>query len=211
MKNFFYKVNDKEYEVIVTHKRIKNIHYRFKDDKFYISCHPFVGRHTLINGLNQFGEGLIKRSSKEKPIGDNYIYLFGEKYIINTSGKLSLSSYKEINYKNHDDLLKKLKPIFKDIITQRVRYYEGLMNVPSYTINVRNMTSRYGSNSKYSKNINFAFTLIHYSFAIIDSVVVHELAHILVFNHSKKFYDVVYKYYPNYDSCHTKLRKGVFK
>ena len=211
MKNFFYKVNDKEYEVIVTHKRIKNIHYRFKDDKFYISCHPFVGRHTLINGLNQFGEGLIRRSSKEKPIGDNYIYLFGEKYIINTSGKLSLSGYKEINYKNHDDLLKKLKPIFKDIITQRVRYYEGLMNVPSYTINVRNMTSRYGSNSKYSKNINFAFTLIHYSFAIIDSVVVHELAHILVFNHSKKFYDVVYKYYPDYDSCHTKLRKGVFK
>lgn len=211
MKNFFYKVNDKEYEVIVTHKRIKNIHYRFKDDKFYISCHPFVGRHTLINGLNQFGESLIKRSSKEKPIGDNYIYLFGEKYIINTSGKLLLSGYKEINYKNHDDLLKKLKPIFKDIITQRVRYYEGLMNVPSYTINVRNMTSRYGSNSKYSKNINFAFTLIHYSFAIIDSVVVHELAHILVFNHSKKFYDVVYKYYPDYDTCHTKLRKGVFK
>ena len=42
-------------------------------------------------------------------------------------------------------------------------------------------------------------------------VCVHELAHILVYDHSKEFYDVVYKYYPNYKECHTKLRKGEFK
>ena len=211
MKNFFYRVNDKEYEVVITHKRIKNIHYRFKDGKFYVSCHPWTLKHSVVGGLDKFGVSLIKRSSKENPIGDDYIYIFGEKHIINQSGKLTVTGYKEINYKDHDDLLKKLKPIFKDIVTKRVRYYEKKMGVPSYTVGIRNMTSRYGSNSKRTKNINFAFMLIHYSFDIIDSVIVHELAHILVFNHSEKFYDVVYKYYPNYDACHTKLRKGEFK
>ena len=89
--------------------------------------------------------------------------------------------------------------------------YENKMNLPSYRISVRNMTTRYGSNSLRSKHITFALVLVHYSTEIIDSVIVHELAHIKEFNHSQKFYDVVYKYYPNYDECHAKLRKGIYK
>ena len=85
------------------------------------------------------------------------------------------------------------------------------MNRPSYRITIRKMTSRYGSNSKTSKHITFATILLHYSLPIIDSVVVHELAHIEVFDHSKKFYDVVYKYCPDYDVLHKKLRKGEYK
>ena len=212
MKNFFYKVNDKEYEVVVTVKRMKNIHYRFKDDKFYISCPRFTTQRQLLMGLNRFGESLIKRvNSKGQAIGDDYIYLFGDKIIINQSGTLKVGDYPIIKYNNHEDLLIKLKPIFLKIVTERVRYYEKMMNVPSYRITVRKMSSRYGSNSKSSKHITLAMSLIHYSIPIIDSVIVHELAHIKVYNHSKEFYDVVYKYFPDYENCHTKLRKGIFK
>lgn len=211
MKNFFYKVNDREYEVEIIHKMIKNNHYRFKNGKFVVSCHPWTSKATIVAGLDRFAEKLIKANSKESPLGDDYIYLFGDKYIINQSGKIRLTDYPEIVYKNHEELLKKLKPIFLDIVTKRVRYYEKVMGLPSYQVSVRNMTSRYGSNSKHTKRLNFAFQLIHYSTPILDSVIVHELAHIKVFNHSKQFYDVVYKYYPEYKVCHTKLRKGEFK
>ena len=211
MNNFFYKVNGKDYEVVITHKRIKNIHYRFRDNKFLVSCSPFTLKRAVIKGLDRFGESLIKRSSKENPIGADYIYLFGNKVIINEKGKLKIHPYPQIEYKNHDDLSKKLKPIFLDVITKRVRYYESVMGLPSYKVSVRKMTSRYGSNSKYTKSLSFAFLLIHYSIDIIDSVIVHELAHIEVFNHSKAFYDVVYKYCPDYNKLHTKLRKGEFK
>ena len=210
MNEFLYKVNDTEYPVIVIHKRIKNIHFRFKEGKFVVTCNQFTLKRQIIRGLDRFGEGLIKRSSKESPIGEDYIYLFGERYSIYPSGTIVIND-KEIKYKDIEQLKKKLKPVFEEILTKRVRYYEKLMKLPSYTVKVRNMTSRYGSNSKRTKNINFAFLLIHYSIEIIDSVVVHELAHIEVFNHSKKFYDVVYKYYPKYDECHKKLRKGEFK
>ena len=211
MNNFFYKVNDKEYEVEVIYKRMKNIHYRFKDGKFVISCSRLTPKSTLLRGLEKYGASLIKRSSKTPPIGEGYIYLFGEKVEIAPAGLLRIEGYKEIKYKTQEELLKKLRPIFLDIVTKRVRYYEKIMGLPSYQVSVRNMSTRYGSNSKGSKRMNFALVLIHYSYPILDSVIVHELAHIKVFNHSKEFYDVVYKYYPQYDECHKKLRKGEFK
>ena len=211
MKNFFYKVNEQDYEVVIIHKKMKNIHYRFKDGKFVVSCHPLTLKTTVLKGLDRFGEKLIKKSNKEAPIGDDYIYIFGDKIIINQSGVLKIEGYKDIVYKDHEQLINKIKPVFLDIITKRTRIYEERMGLPSYKVTVRKMSSRHGSNSKASKHITFAFHLLHYSFPIIDSVVVHELAHIKVYNHSKEFYDVVYKYCPDYDYYHKKLKKGEFK
>lgn len=210
MNNFFYKVNDIDYEVEVIYKRIKNVHYRFKDNKFVVSCNRWTTKHFIIKGLDKYAEKLIKVSIKENPINDEHIYLFGNKYDLSYPGKITISNYPEIIYNSIDELKKKLKPIFLSIITNRVRYYESLMGAPSYKVSVREMSSRYGSNSKYSKRLNFAFTLIHYSMPIIDSVVVHELAHDFVYNHSKKFYDVVYKYCPDYDKYRKMLIKGIY-
>ena len=84
------------------------------------------------------------------------------------------------------------------------------MTLPLYKVTLKDMRTRFGSNSKHTKTLHFAYVLIHYSFDIIDSVIVHELAHILVYDHSKKFYDVVYKYCPDYDIYRKKLIKGEF-
>ena len=211
MQNFIYIVNNKEYEVVITHKRIKNIHYKYRDGKFYVSCSSFTSKGTIIRGLDKFAVRLIKSGEKEKPIGEDYIYLFGEKYPFSNSGMIRVEGYNEIKYENVEDLMKKLKKVFFDIVTKRVRYYEKIMKVPSYRVSIRSMTSRYGSNSKRSKHLTFNLSLVHYSTPILDSVIVHELAHIIVYNHSKAFYDVVYKYSPDYDTLHTKLRKGEFK
>ena len=210
MNNFFYKVNDVDYEVEVIYKRIKNVHYRFKDNKFVVSCNRWTTKHFIIKGLDKYATKLIKSNAKESPTSEEYFYLFGNKYDLSYPGKITISNYPEIIYKSIDELKKKLKPIFIKIITSRVRYYESIMNLPSYKVGVRDMKSRYGSNSRYTKHLNFAFILIHYSMPIIDSVVVHELAHILVYDHSKKFYDVVYKYCPDYDKYRKMLIKGIY-
>ena len=46
---------------------------------------------------------------------------------------------------------------------------------------------------------------------IIDSVIIHELAHHFVYDHSDNFYKVVYKYCPNYDILRKKLIKAEFE
>ena len=209
MKDFFYKVNDKEYQVVIVHKRIKRVYIRFIDGKFYISCHPLTSKKFIIQVLDKYAEKLSK-NDRIPPIGDDYIYLFGNKVEIADSGLIKIDDYLEIHYNDKEELSKKLKPIFLDIITKRVRYYEEQMNLPTYRVTVRNMKTRYGSNSKTTKTIHFSTTLIHYSLNIIDAIIVHELAHIVEFNHSKAFYDVVYKYCPDYKRLHKLLRKGVY-
>ena len=211
MENFFYKVNDKDYEVVVVIKRIKNIHYHFRDGKFLVSCNRYVTKRQIIVGLDRFAKKLVERGEKKSGQGDNFIYLFGEKMDLPFPGSIRISGYPPIKYKDMDDLNRKLKPIFLDIVTERVKYYEKLMKVPSYRVTVRNMKTRLGSNSKSQKHITIAYSLIHYSTPILDSVIVHELAHIKEYNHSKKFYDVVYKYCHDYPELRRKLVKGEFK
>ncbi|MBQ7243982.1 MAG: M48 family metallopeptidase, partial [Bacilli bacterium] len=57
----------------------------------------------------------------------------------------------------------------------------------------------------------FQCRLMAFHPSIIDSVVVHELAHHYQFDHSKKFYDIVYRYCPDYDKLRKKLIHDQFE
>lgn len=208
MEDFIYKVNDKEYQVIVIRKKIKNIHYRYVDGVFKISCNRFISIKELRNGLDKYALKLINRSAKENSIGEDFIYLYGVKVPLENEGQILFSDNTRISYDSKEDLLKKLKKYFLNYMKNRVGYYSSMMNLPLYKVTVKDMKSRFGSNSKHTKTLHFSTILMHYAPGTIDSVVVHELAHILHYDHSKKFYDVVYKYCPNYDIYRKKLIKG---
>ena len=80
-----------------------------------------------------------------------------------------------------------------------------------YNIKIRKMKTRYASNSLKTHSITFQMNLIHYSKEIIDSIVVHELAHEFYRNHQKRFYQCVEKYFSNYKEVNLKLKKGLYK
>ena len=84
------------------------------------------------------------------------------------------------------------------------------MNAPLYQVKVRDMRSRYGTNNRAKKTITYAMNLLYYSSEIIDSVVIHELTHCFVYDHSDNFYRLLYKYCPYYDMLRKKLIKAVF-
>ena len=79
-----------------------------------------------------------------------------------------------------------------------------------YKVRVRKMRTRYGSNAYSTHSITYSSILMHYTLDVVDSVIVHELAHDKVRNHSDKFYKVVYNYCPDYKALHKRLRKGEF-
>ncbi len=211
IKEFTYEYNGTFYPVIITRKRMKNITYRFRDGKFLISAPWYATKASFIAGLDKFGGKLVNQVQKKiSGKGHNYIYLLGEKYDIGPMGVLTFNN-NTIVYSSPDDLDKKLKKWFLKYITLRTRYYQQLMGLEEYKVRVQKMSTRYGSNSKHTKTLNFALLLMHYSQEIIDSVVVHELAHEVVYNHSDDFYRLVKQYYPQYDECHAKLKKGEFQ
>ena len=84
------------------------------------------------------------------------------------------------------------------------------MNIPiSYQVKITSMRSCIGKNYFTKNLLTFDHDLIHYSLEIIDSVVVHELTHYFVHNHSIDFYDILLKYVPNYKQLSQKLINGV--
>lgn len=209
---YTYEYEGVTYPVIITRKSMRSIRYYFKNGAFYISAPRFlVSKKSIFDGLDRFAGKLIKADKRSAARGKDYIYLLGTKVAIAEGGEIPFNDGTKIVYKSQEDLDKKLKKWFLTYIEKRHRYYENLMGIKKeYKVKVRKMSSRYGSNSSQTHSICYSLILMHYTSDVIDSVIVHELAHDAVHNHSKTFYDVVYKYCPNYDLLHKRLRKGEF-
>ena len=205
-----YVYKGEEFKVEITRKRMKNIRYRLVDNTFKISAPYLASNGSIKKGLDRFAERLIK-GRKPSPKGNGYIFIFGVKYpFYDQGGEVRFTNGQILKYSSLDDFEKKMKKVYLPLVENRVRYYENLMRVKPHKVRIRKMSSRYGSNSKHTRTVTFALKLYSYSIDILDAIVVHELSHSVVFNHSKAFYDVVYKYCPNYDALHRKLRKGEF-
>ena len=212
-KDLIYTYNGIDYPVIITRKRMKSIRYTFKDGVFHISApYFFASKKEIFKGLDKFADKLIAGDKRGRAAGDDFIYILGEKKELLESGEIPIFDGRVIIiYKNKDELDKKLRKWFLSLLTERTHYYETIMNIQKpYKIRLRKMSSRYGSNSSQTHSITYSTVLLHYSLDIIDSVVVHELAHHFVRDHSKRFYNVVYTYCPNYNNLHKRLRKGEF-
>ena len=48
--------------------------------------------------------------------------------------------------------------------------------------------------------------LIEFDVSKIDYVIIHELCHIIHFNHSKEFWELVFKYCPNYKQIRKEMK-----
>jgi predicted metal-dependent hydrolase len=71
------------------------------------------------------------------------------------------------------------------------------MDISFGSISLREQKSRWGSCSSLG-NLNFNWRLAHHPPAVIDYVIIHELAHRLHMDHSSAFWSVVKKYDPEH-------------
>ena len=85
-----------------------------------------------------------------------------------------------------------------EYIPPRVAHYAAVMGVEPTGITVTGAKTRYGSCSGKDR-LCFSWRLMQYPDEAVDSVIVHELAHIRHKNHGKEFYDFVYSVMPDYD------------
>lgn len=204
-----YKINDKEYPIVLIKKDYqKNIYCRFKEDHFEITAYR---KHKLNEKLiYNLVSSLAKKIEKSGKLAKNeeekgFIYFLGNKYKLIDNKYIEIENdLISINYFVNNVIIKK--------IAEEFERYRIMMEVPAiYKLSFRNMKTRYGTNSKRTKKITLSSELFKYSIELIDSVIVHELAHYYVFNHSEKFYNIIYKYYPSYKEARKKLIKRIYK
>ena len=103
--------------------------------------------------------------------------------------------------------IQKMADTAMDIIPRRVEYFAKLMGITYSRITIRNQKTRWGSCTA-AGNLNFNCLLVMTPPEVLDSVVVHELCHRLHPDHSKAFYDAVYKVFPEYDRCDRWLKEN---
>lgn len=96
----------------------------------------------------------------------------------------------------------------KAVFTARHQHWRDQLcewRLPESQIRLRRMKRRWGSCSSKG-DITLNTHLIRYPLHCIDAVVVHELCHLLEFNHSKRFYDLMDQAYPDWRSADAELR-----
>ncbi len=94
-----------------------------------------------------------------------------------------------------------------EVIPERVKIYAEKIGVTYGRITIRCQRTRWGSCSSKG-NLNFNCLLMLMPPEVLDSVVVHELCHRKVMNHSAAFYQEVRKAFPDYDKWNQWLKEN---
>lgn len=100
---------------------------------------------------------------------------------------------------------KRYMELARDIFTRKVSYYASVMGVTYGRISIREQKTRWGSCSSKG-NLNFNWRLIFAPEAVLDYIVIHELAHRKEMNHSPAFYRIIASVMPDYKKQQNWLR-----
>lgn len=84
-----------------------------------------------------------------------------------------------------------------EVIKDRSAYFARLMGVGFSRIRIKRARSRWGS-CGFRGTLNFNWRLVMAPQDVIDYVVVHELAHLIVRNHSRRFWAKVERHLPDH-------------
>ena len=93
-----------------------------------------------------------------------------------------------------------------EVITERVNHFSARYGFQPKQVKISSAKTRWGSCSA-NGTLNFTWRLVLSPLSVIDYVVVHELAHLRVRNHSRKFWQVVESIDPDYKTKRKWLRE----
>ena len=93
----------------------------------------------------------------------------------------------------------------KRIFMERLNHFAPTLNVQWRKLSLSSAGTRWGSASA-DGSIRLNWRLIHFKQSVIDYVVVHELSHLRVMDHSPRFWDTVRAVVPDYAELRTQLK-----
>ena len=107
-------------------------------------------------------------------------------------------------------LIMYLKKIAKITLTTKVEYFSKQFGFKYQSISISSAKTNWGSCS-YNNKLHFTYRLMLCPESVVDYIVIHELTHTQIKNHSSKFWLMVEKLYPNYKQCEKWLKsnKGI--
>ena len=206
-----YNLNDLVFDVVIIKKNNKNTYIRVKDENtIYVTTSYFVTKKYIEQLLDNNKKFILSSINKikDKKIKDQEFYYLGKKYniiILPTTDDVIISD-DNIIAKNEKVLKNWLKKRIIELYTSRYDYLYSIYkeNIIKPTLKIRYMKTRWGVCNKKSVTITLNTELIKYDIDCLDYVIIHELSHLIYFDHSKSFWNQVSKYVPNYKEIRKK-------
>ena len=146
-------------------------------------------------------------------------YLYGKPYkLIRKNGKKNVEIDEDtivLIYKEDstEDIRFLYKYLDKYLLKQAEVYYEryrsilddyGYHQIPELSCRV--MSSKWGVCYTRKNKIVISSYLIHYPLDCLEYIVLHELTHFIIPNHSRRFYDIIERNMPDYKTSLKKLK-----
>lgn len=95
----------------------------------------------------------------------------------------------------------------RDIFTEKTHYWSKILGLAPTAIHIRTQKTRWGSCNPKTGTLNFNWKILIAPDEIIDYLVVHELCHLRIPNHSRDFWQLVGAILPDYQAHKTWLKQ----
>jgi len=167
----------------------------------------------ILDNIKQYNQRENQRDSFSLDYSD-YVLCRGKQFLITVKTGSRVSFDDERFYipegLTPDEIkqacVKVYRKIAKQELTDRTHGFSKLLSVTPADVKINSAKSRWGSCSA-KKSINYSWRLIMADDEVIDYVVVHELAHIIELNHSKRFWAIVESILPDYKERKKRLKE----
>ena len=204
MMEFDYKIDGKPYKIIVEKKANKNTYIKVKEDlSILITTNYFMRKGDIKDLLFKEEESVKKMLDKARKRleRESEFYYLGKKYdiIMVPFNNIEIDDNK-IYVKDTKMLEKWVKKQMIQIFKERLEHSYQLFeeNIPFPDLKIRTMKTRWGVCNRSNLSVTLNSKLIRYDIKVIDYVIIHELSHLVHFDHSRAFWNTVEKYMPDY-------------
>ncbi len=209
-------------EIIIIRKYNKNTYFRYRDNAIYVTTNKSVSDKDILNYIqNNFkslSEKLIKEKEDLSKNEDGRLQLFGKEY------NLEIKDSDYFSYSISDDTITlfisnsmdnnkairrfyktELKKAIVDIEFKYKKEFEkrGLIRD---SLSIKKMSTRWGSCNKQRRSISMNELLAKIDIKYLEYVLCHEYAHLEQANHSKDFYILLEKLYPEHEKVSKELK-----
>ena len=165
-----------------------------------------------------------KVKTKLDLIDNQEILLGGKRFILKVTSDIIPKPKIENNHlylSNHPDIVKSfgtprkqiqiiVKEYAYNLLLEKTKSFSLIMSVNPISIKIKDYRSRWGSCS-FKGDISYNWKIIFAPIEVIEYLIIHELSHLIFFNHSKEFWLKVEEFQPNFKNYRKWLKNNSYK
>lgn len=126
-------------------------------------------------------------------------------YSILSENLMKITFHVKDKRKHKESIINWYREQTKTILDKKLPFLGNQLSISYGKVRIKNQKLRWGSCSK-DGNLNFNLLLSALPSHIIDYIIVHELMHLIEFNHSEYFWRLVEEAFPEYKDCRNWLK-----